>query len=374
MPGQVTRRSLLGTAVATTLLAGCGPSRSATEADPVHGRTPRWRAPFPFVGGADDAFGAKLVTVAPRLVLAGHGGKLYAFDPATGKPRWTSPYGPYDETQAVGTPAVITGSVVVTVHHEQQGTTLSALDTASGRRLWQTAGGAAVPAATAGLVYYPVGRDLCAFDARTGRVRWKYHCTGPGTAETVVAGSNVYVNDGAHVAALKAATGHVRWRHAAGPVRVLADAGSLVLLSDRLKALDPHTGRVRHTGEKLQGALDGARDATLADGTVYLVNTGGEPPYLWALDAATGRTRWTFTGAHAIQGPASPGSGTVYVGDSGTGTGGHGGLYALDARTGRSRWTADAGKHVVDAPTAAAGTVYAVIAASPSDYLYALPA
>lgn len=373
MPGQVTRRWLLG-ATAATLLAGCGPSRSATEADPVHGRTPRWRAPFPSVDPTDDSFGPKLVTVTPRLVLAGYGGKLFAFDPATGKPRWTSPHGPYDITQTLPAPAVIAGSVVVTVHKEQQGTTLSALDTASGRRLWQTAGGAAVPAATAGLVYYPVGRDLCAFDARTGRVRWKYHSTGPGTAQAVVAGPTVYVTDDAYVAALKAATGHVRWRHAAGPVRLLADAGSVVLLSDRLQALDPRTGRVRHTGEKFQSALDGARDATLADGTVYLVNTGGEPPYLWALDAATGRTRWTFTGAHAIQGPASSESGTVYVSDSGSDTGGHGGLYALDARTGRPRWTADAGEHVVDAPTAAAGTVYAIIAASPSDYLYALPA
>ena len=54
---------------------------------------------------------------------------------------------------------------------------------------------------------------------------------------------------------------------------------------------------------------------------------------MYALDAATGHPRWTYTTGGAVDsGPAVAG-GTVYVGSDDHK------VYALDAATGRPRWT-----------------------------------
>ncbi|HEY3686136.1 MAG TPA: PQQ-binding-like beta-propeller repeat protein [Streptosporangiaceae bacterium] len=388
-----TRRWLLGAALlgGGALAAGCGP---AAAASPVRGRKVLWRQPFPFAGGADDSFGLKLVTAAPGLVLAGHGGNLYAFDPSTGKPRWNSPNGPYDSTGTVRAPAAIAGPVVLTLRTTQQSSTLFALNATTGRPLWQATGAPdslpAAPGATAGggsggnggtgsgggagsLVFFAADGHLNAYDTRTGHIRWRHRATGPSTVRPVASGPTVYATDGTHLTALHAANGHILWRRPLGPAQVLAAPTALYTLTDRLTVLDPHTGHTRRESHPLDVLRKGARDTTLANNTLYLANTGGEPPYLWALDATTGHTRWTFTAAKAIQGPATATPTTVYTGDS------SGKLYALDAKTGHPHWTLDTAKAPVNAPTATATTVYAIIASAPdapdpTDHLYALQA
>ena len=71
----------------------------------------------------------------------------------------------------------------------------------------------------------------------------------------------------------------------------------------------------------------------VADGTVYLGDWRG---IVYALDARTGKTRWTFRTGGRIKGAPALSGGTLYVGayDS------H--LYALSARTGTLRWKASA--------------------------------
>ena len=59
----------------------------------------------------------------------------------------------------------------------------------------------------------------------------------------------------------------------------------------------------------------------MAGGTVYV---GSDDHKVYALDAATGHLRWTYTTGGAVSGPAVAG-GTVYVG-----SGDHK-VYALDA-------------------------------------------
>ena len=69
----------------------------------------------------------------------------------------------------------------------------------------------------------------------------------------------------------------------------------------------------------------------MAGGTVYV---GSGDSKVYALDAATGRPRWTYTtGGPVFAGPAVAG-GTVYVGSYEDRK-----VYALDAATGRPRWT-----------------------------------
>jgi polyvinyl alcohol dehydrogenase (cytochrome) len=76
----------------------------------------------------------------------------------------------------------------------------------------------------------------------------------------------------------------------------------------------------------------------VVDGGIYF---GGPDGKFYALDARTGRTRWTFSltgNAIVLDGPAVA-RGNVYFGDSG------GLVYALDQRTGKLRWSRDTETH-----------------------------
>ena len=86
-------------------------------------------------------------------------------------------------------------------------------------------------------------------------------------------------------------------------------------------------------------------------GRTLFVPTGDE---IRALDAKTGKTRWTFATGDIINNSApSIANGVVYVGsfdDS---------LYALNASTGELLWSYQTGGNVGYSPAVADGTVYA---------------
>jgi outer membrane protein assembly factor BamB len=87
----------------------------------------------------------------------------------------------------------------------------------------------------------------------------------------------------------------------------------------------------------------------VAGGTVYY---GSEDSRVYALDAATGRLRWSYTtGGGVYAGPAVTG-GIVYIGSD------DGKLYALSATTGHLRWSYDTRYAVESTPALAGGTVY----------------
>jgi outer membrane protein assembly factor BamB len=98
----------------------------------------------------------------------------------------------------------------------------------------------------------------------------------------------------------------------------------------------------------------------VAGGTVYIASDDGT---VTALDAATGRLRWTYTPrswisselgtgweTYVVSGPAVAG-GTVCISGDGT-------VFALDAATGRLRWTHTTADAVASSPAVAGGTVY----------------
>ncbi len=81
-----------------------------------------------------------------------------------------------------------------------------------------------------------------------------------------------------------------------------------------------------------------------------IVYVGSDDDNVYALDAATGHVRWTYTTGGAVGSPAVAGD-TVYVAS------GDGRLYALDAATGHLRWTYTTGD-TVGSPAVAGSTVY----------------
>ena len=125
-----------------------------------------------------------------------------------------------------------------------------------------------------------------------------------------------------------------------------ADFGSA---DGKVYALDAATGHTRWT-YTIGGPITSSPAVT--GGTVYI---GSDDHKVYALNAATGHTRWTYTtggpigfqfGETVLGGTVyiGNGSGTVYIGSA------DGKVYALDAATGHPRWTYTTGGPVVSRP------------------------
>ncbi len=180
------------------------------------------------------------------------------------------------------------------------------------RRIWTFRGRALLefpPAVAYGRIYLPTfdGR-FYALDARTGKTIWSHRTRRCGWASPAVSARLVYVT--------------FIGRRATCGDSVPGDDGIVV-------AYAAGSGKVawqRTTGQNESSPL-------VSGGLVYVGDWNG---VVWALDARTGRTRWTFRADGRIKGSLARSGGRVFVGDY------DGHLYALDARTGRLAWRASA--------------------------------
>ncbi|MFD0854085.1 PQQ-binding-like beta-propeller repeat protein, partial [Actinomadura adrarensis] len=185
---------------------------------------------------------------------------------------------------------------------------------------------------------------------------------------TLLAGTSKDGGENRHLA-LDIATGADRWSGPRETMLLAPGNGDLVFTSSpptTLNALSAGTGRKVWSADLPNAARDpDNKDAlslnvTVANGLVYM-----NGPTIYALDASTGRQRWTYT-------PTSPGGQTrnflvngryVYVMDSPR-------LVALDARTGRRLWSADT-PAANGAPMVAAGGLICIgVAGTPDSGLY----
>jgi outer membrane protein assembly factor BamB len=274
------------------------------------------------------------------------------------------------------------------------------------------------PAVVRGVAY--VGAEegkVYALDAWTGKARWDAN-TGysHNWSSPAVANGVVYIG-GSGIFALRASTGDVLWKTdtkadvwstvvAEGVVYGLSRTGSLTSKGGRLYAVRVSDGSIlwmKKTG--YPGDSSTGQAPTVADGIVFI---GSATNDLYALDAATGETRWTLPmgeesgttpavvdgvayapSVHHIRaieattgevlwsasvegGGSSPAvvHGVVFVG-------GEEGLSALDATTGALLWNAPLGSSSWSSPAVANGVVYVSGSPEPDGFignLYALDA
>lgn len=235
---------------------------------------------------------------------------------------------------------------------------LLALDTTTGRRLWQRELGRCIASSPAvagetvvvGVMAAPPQCDrdvpsfVAAFDARTGRTLWR-HRSGPVEASPLVVGGVALTGswDGG-LTALDVANGRVRWTFATGAaIKAAATlAGSTAIVGSydgSLYAVDALTGRLRwstRVGAPFCAAasVDGGHvfDATV-DGVVH------------AFDVRSGTELWSRRIGRFGYSAAALSGGRVYVGSYDHR------LYALDADTGAVLWTHEAPGPVSGAPT-----------------------
>jgi outer membrane protein assembly factor BamB len=205
------------------------------------------------------------------------------------------------------------------------------------RVLWSFATGGAIynNATIAGGAIY-VGSDdgyLYSIDTTSHALRWKFKTGGLVRSVPAIDGALVYVaSDDGDVYAVKTADGSQAWKadigNAANP-RVLPDPGSITW--------DFHQS-----------------SPVVSGGVVYV---GSADKNVYALDAATGATKWTFKAAGIVRDTPAVSGGVVYVGSWMDGMPYYSTLYALDAKTGTRKWAfMGAGDHPT--PVVVDGTIY----------------
>jgi outer membrane protein assembly factor BamB len=249
-----------------------------------------------------------------------------------------------------------------------------ALDARTGRALWRFRSGRcswASPAVAGGLVYAtflnrprncdlqtaPLDGEVVAFDARTGRVRWRTRL-GPTESSPLVAGGLVYVGDWrGGVYALDARSGRVRWSYdTGGPVK-----GSAALAAGRIYigsydghvyALDVRSGRLvwRASAQpRFGGQARFYATPAVAYGRVYIGATDGK---VYSFGARSGRLRWSTSTDGYVYSSAAVSRKLVLVGSY------DGSFYAFDAATGDERWRFRTNGPISGSPTVLGDVVY----------------
>lgn len=253
---------------------------------------------------------------------------------------------------------------------------LSAIDATTGRERWSVAVAsdivpecsrsypglceAAAVTALHGVVYaYYSEPFVAAFNLQTGALLWHTRLMSPGTARATLAVSDgvLHVTDGYAHFALNPGNGQLLWsgrifssietRVAAGVVLgTKVDTASVT----RLLALNAADGATAWTSAVSAMAGTTLSTPAVASTTAYLGASDGR---MYALDLATGRTKWSVTvpGVRFEAAPAVDGAVTYWQGNDT--------LYARSATTGAAIWQVATPPLVpTTAPVVANGVLY----------------
>lgn len=305
MSQPLLRPVLLG--CAALLLAACGGKSNVREPTELHKiESPafkpsnNWSAS---TGGSGKVFATLKVDVQPDALFAADvDGKVYAFDPQTGKQIWRAK----TEARVSAGPAVVGDLVLVGTLDAE----VIALKRADGTPRWRAKVSSEVMAPPAGDGHVVVVRTVDGFvqglSTETGERLWIIDRSVPnltlrGLSEPLVVGGHVYIGmDNGRLLALSLETGAVQWEQA-----VAVPTGRTEL--DRLTDID---------ASMLPG-----------DRSIYAVSFGGE---LVSLDADSGEVQWRRS-IKSYNNLAQVGSLIVVTDDAGT-------VWAMDAATGAAVW------------------------------------
>lgn len=242
---------------------------------------------------------------------------------------------------------------------------LFALRTADGKVLWKRTLGAneTGPAYAGGTVFVAqTNGTFTALDAQTGKTRWTFHSPTGIQSSPLPVGGRVYVgSQGGLLYALDAGSGKLLWKSDQGaPIKASpAYDGGVVYVGDYagyIHAVSASTGKPVWTTatQSYQGGGGFYSSPAIAFGRLYEARADGT---LFALDLKGGHVDWHFLATDDVY--ASPatsdvkGAGpTVFIGSYDQK------LYALDAESGKQRWTFDVGGQIPGSPTVMGHTVY----------------
>jgi outer membrane protein assembly factor BamB len=239
------------------------------------------------------------------------------------------------------------------------------------REVWAARGRALVefpPVVADGRLYVAnsAGRFFV-LDAETGDVVWEKNF-GRFTAASPVVGEGIVYQplmnkpgterdtSPGFIVAMDVDTGRELWRFKAGVAEssplVVQDTIYFGTFDDRLWALDASSGRVRWSFETDDNVKGGP---AFKNGTIY---TGSYDGNVYALDARTGRLRWSseaqggLAGAGNFYATPAVAYGRVFIGNT------DGKVYAFGARTGNLLWAKSTGGFVYSSAAVYEKTIY----------------
>lgn len=253
---------------------------------------------------------------------------------------------------------------------------LHAVDIQSGQEKWSFQTGGYIyyntPTAAHGLVYiasergglYALnaqasnGGKLVALDAQSGQEKWSFPLgSGGNYASPAVANGLIYMGAGAgpgnirRLVALDAISGHLKWIWSyQGGNEIMSTptvANGIVYIGagdGRLHALDAQSGREKWS---FPGGIFNSAPA-VANGIVYTSAYGGE---LSALDAQSGQKKWSFSTGSPNSVAMTVAHGIVYANTT------EGKVYAFDARLGGQKWTYQAKENILYATPVVVNTM-----------------
>jgi outer membrane protein assembly factor BamB len=187
--------------------------------------------------------------------------------------------------------------------------------------------------------------DVYALNARTGKVRWRFHTDGRVKGGLSYLTGRVFVGSyDHHVYALSARSGRLLWKAAAQ--QRLGNRGTFYSTpavaygrvyigstDGKVYSFGAHSGKLRWsygTGGYVYGSPAIWRQRVLV---------GSYSGRFYALDAATGEVKWEFKAAGPISGSATVIDGIVYFATL------KGRVYGLDAATGKKAWSYPDGRY-----------------------------
>lgn len=206
------------------------------------------------------------------------------------------------------------------------------------------------------------GGKLLALDSSTGAVDWRLSTGRCSAASPAIRGGTVYFalmaalpcghqpRSGGRVIAVRARDGKTLWAFSCGA----SESSPLVVgptvyvgsRDGRLYALDARTGRERWSFQTA-GEIKGA--AAFANGTVYVGSYDGR---IYAIEARSGRLRWVATVGAPVYATPAIGAARLIVGTLA------GDVYALDLSDGRTSWTRRTGSYIYSSAAIAGGTAF----------------
>ncbi|HUY60198.1 MAG TPA: PQQ-binding-like beta-propeller repeat protein [Solirubrobacteraceae bacterium] len=204
------------------------------------------------------------------------------------------------------------------------------------------------------------GGEFAALSMKSGKILWKYPVPSGTESSPIVVGNSVYFGDqGGTEYSLNIKTGHENWSVATdGAIKAGADYfdGNIYFgtYGGSFYALNAKTGK--QVWKQSPGGEFYSTPA-IAYGRVYVGNNNGAA---YSYVASNGTPAWTrVIGNYAYSGPAVadiPGLGrTVFIGSY---EGHSGSLYALNAKTGATEWSYPAGDAISGSATVINNTVY----------------
>ena len=300
---------------------------------------------------AGDVIDSSAAIVDGAVYVGGGNGDLLALDLGTGQLRWKYKTGNLigESSPTVSRDAVYIGDLGGIVH---------AVDIRDATRLWTFKTGAEIkssPVLVDGAVLIgSYDGHLYALDAKTGKLRWKVQTKGQVHATpavqngvTFIAGCDaifraIRVKDGREMYQIEsgAYTG-------ASPV-VAGDRAYFGTFNFEVLALDLKARRIAWRYSQPDAQFPYYSSAALDGGRVIV---GGRDKVVHAIDAATGKSAWTFATRARVDSSPVVAGGRVYIGS------GDGRLYVLDSASGKKLWEFDAGAGITASPAVAAGKV-----------------